>query len=142
RRCGELHRPRRDDPPRHGGRRPTRLRDRDRRHRAGGTRARRGRGGARRSRRRVSCAFDLDHYRELLDAAGGYRWTFFDEEPRAGDLFLRHDVDMSLEAALEMAELEAERGVQGTYFLMTRSGFYTLGTRQGDKTLHTLREEG
>src|SRR5437016_10545892 len=30
----------------------------------------------------MSCAFELEHYRELLDAAraGGYRFAFFDRE--------------------------------------------------------------
>ena len=35
---------------------------------------------------------------------------------------LRHDVDLSLDAALRMAELEAEAGARATYFLMTRVG--------------------
>ena len=75
-----------------------------------------------------ACAFDLTHYRELLDAAraGGYEWASFDRHPRAGDLYLRHDVDLSLEAALEMARIEHELGVRATYFLMTESGFYNL----------------
>jgi hypothetical protein len=92
----------------------------------------------------TSCPFDLDHYRELLDAAaaGGYHWTFFDHEPRPRDLFLRHDVDMSLEAALAFAELEAERDVTATYFLMTRSQFYNLDSRDGERTLARLRELG
>jgi hypothetical protein len=92
----------------------------------------------------VSCAFDLAHYRELLEAAaaGGYRFVLFDHEPRAGDLFLRHDVDMSLDAALTMAELEAERGVAATYFLMTRSDFYNLEGRAGGRALARLRELG
>jgi hypothetical protein len=90
----------------------------------------------------VSCPFDLDHYVELLDAARGYRWAFFDHEPQPGDLFLRHDVDMSLEAALAMAELEAERGVVATYFLMTRSDFYNLDSRGGVAALARLRELG
>jgi hypothetical protein len=92
----------------------------------------------------MSCAFDLAHYRELLDAAeaGGYRWAFFDREPEPGDLFLRHDVDMSLDAALEMAELEAERGAAATYFLMTRSQFYNLDSRDGERALARLRELG
>ena len=70
----------------------------------------------------MSCAFDLAHYRELLDAAnaGGYRFAFFEGEPREGDVILRHDVDLSLDAALRMAELEAEAGAAATYFLMTR----------------------
>jgi hypothetical protein len=92
----------------------------------------------------VTCAFDLDHYRELLDAArqGGYRFAFFDREPQAGDLFLRHDVDMSLDAAVTLAELEAERGVAATYFLMTQSDFYNLDSRLGVAALGRLRELG
>jgi hypothetical protein len=80
----------------------------------------------------MSCAFDLDHYRELLDAAGegGYRFATFDREPQAGDIFLRHDVDLSLEAALSLAELEQERGARATYFLMTESVFYNLDSNQ------------
>ena len=92
----------------------------------------------------MACAFDLDHYRELLDAAeaGGYRWASFDHEPQDGDLFLRHDVDMSLEAAVAMAELEAERGARATYFLMMRSQFYNLDSRDGERALARLRELG
>jgi hypothetical protein len=92
----------------------------------------------------VSCAFDLAHYAELLAAAraGGYRFAFFDREPRSGDVLLRHDVDMSLDAALTMAELEAERGVAATYFLMTGSDFYNLGSRSGVAALARLRELG
>jgi hypothetical protein len=92
----------------------------------------------------LTCGFDLDHYRELLDAAraGGYRFAFFDREPQAGDVLLRHDVDMSLDAALEMAELEAERGVAATYFLMTRGDYYNLDSRGGVAALARLRELG
>jgi hypothetical protein len=92
----------------------------------------------------AACVFDLDHYRELLDAAkaGGYRFASFDREPAAGDLLLRHDVDLSLEAALAMAELEAEAGARATYFLMTRSVFYNLASPEGERALTRLRELG
>jgi hypothetical protein len=92
----------------------------------------------------VSCAFDLGHYRELLDAAtaGGYRFAFFEGEPRDGDLILRHDVDLSLDAALRMAELEAEAGAAATYFLMTRSEFYNLGSPSGEDAIEHLRRLG
>ena len=88
--------------------------------------------------------FDLEHYVELLDAAraGGYRFCFFDREPRAGDLLLRHDVDMSLDAALEMAELEAGKDVAATYFLMRQSDFYNLDTRPGAAAIARLRQLG
>jgi hypothetical protein len=92
----------------------------------------------------VSCGFDLGHYGELLDAAarGGYRYAFFESEPRAADLLLRHDVDLSLPAAVELAELEAERGATATYFLMTESVFYNLESEEGRWTLERLRALG
>lgn len=92
----------------------------------------------------MSCAFDLDHYRELLDAAkaGGYRFAFFDREPEQGDLLLRHDVDLSLAAALRVAELEAEARAPATYFLMTRSVFYNLASPEGGYAVKRLRELG
>ena len=92
----------------------------------------------------MSCAFDLVHYRELLEAAraGGYRFAFFDRDPRPGDLLLRHDVDLSLEAAVQLAELEAEAGAAATYFVMTQSVFYNLASAAGERALARLRELG
>ena len=48
-------------------------------------------------------------------------------------MILRHDVDLSLDAALRMAELEAEAGAAATYFLMTRSEFYNLDSPSGER---------
>lgn len=92
----------------------------------------------------AGCRFDLDHYRELLDAAkaGGYRFAFFDHEPVTGDLLLRHDVDLALDAALTLARLEADAGAHATYFLMTRSVFYNLASPEGERALARLRELG
>ena len=92
----------------------------------------------------MSCAFTLEHYREMLRAArdGGYRFATFDQPPANGDLLLRHDVDLSLEAAVEMAELEAEEDATTTYLLMTRSVFYNLASREGEAALERLRELG
>ena len=92
----------------------------------------------------MSCAFDLEHYGELLDAAraGGYRFAHFDRPPRAGDLQLRHDVDLSLDAALRMAALEAEAAASATYFLMTESVFYNLASSEGVAAIARLRELG
>ena len=92
----------------------------------------------------MTCAFSLDHYRELLAAAraGGYRFAPFEQPPRRGDLLLRHDVDLSLDAALTMAELEAEEGASATYFLMTESVFYNLASKEGVAAIARLRELG
>ena len=92
----------------------------------------------------MSCAFDLAHYRELLAAAraGGYRFAFFDRDPRPGDVLLRHDVDLSLQAAVALAEVEAELEAPATYFLMTESVFYNLASREGERALERLRALG
>lgn len=92
----------------------------------------------------MSCSFDLTHYAEILEAAkkGGYRFTTFDESPEPGHLFLRHDIDLSLDAALRMAELEAEHGVRTTYLLMTESIFYNLASSEGVSAIARLRELG
>jgi hypothetical protein len=92
----------------------------------------------------MKCAFDLAHYGELLEAgkSGGYRFAVFDREPAPGDLLLRHDVDLSLDAALTLAGLEAAAGAQATYFLMTQSVFYNLASPEGEHALDRLRELG
>jgi hypothetical protein len=92
----------------------------------------------------MSCGFDLGHYRELLAAAraGGYRFAGFDREPEPGDLLLRHDVDLSLPAAVELAELEAAEGAWATYFLLRESVFYNLDSEEGRWALERLRALG
>ena len=92
----------------------------------------------------MSCAFELGHYRELLEAAkaGGYRFAAFEHEPEPGDVFLRHDVDLSLDAAVQMAELEAEVGATATYFLMRQSVFYNLESSEGAAAFSRLLDLG
>ena len=92
----------------------------------------------------MSGEFSLEEYRVLLRAAkgAGYRFAFFDAPPAAGDIFVRHDVDLSLHAALAMAEAEAEEGAHSTYLLMTRSTFYNLYSEEGEHALARLRELG
>jgi hypothetical protein len=92
----------------------------------------------------VECDFSLRHYDELLGAAvdGGYRWAHFDHEPQPGDLFLRHDVDLSLGAALQTARLERQQGATATYFLMTESVFYNLASSEGREAVEELRALG
>ncbi len=92
----------------------------------------------------MSCDFSLGHYRELLRAArrGGYRFAGFDAAPEAGTIILRHDVDLSLDGALAVAELEADEGAWSTWFLMTRSVFYNLASSEGEQAIARLRALG
>lgn len=92
----------------------------------------------------MSCEFDLAHYAEILAAAqaGAYRFAHFEGAPADGTVILRHDVDLSLDAALRMAELEHEAGGSATYFLMTESVFYNLDSSEGVAAVARLRELG
>jgi hypothetical protein len=92
----------------------------------------------------VTCGFDLHHYGELLEAAkrGGYRFGVFEGQPEPGVVVLRHDVDLTLAAALDLAEVEARAGVQATYFLMTESVFYNLASAEGRAAVDRLRSLG
>ena len=92
----------------------------------------------------MSCRFDLEHYAEILEAgkSGGYRFEGFGGGPERGTIYLRHDVDLSLDAALRMAELETEHGVSTTYLLMTESVFYNLASSEGIAAISRLRELG
>lgn len=92
----------------------------------------------------MSCSFELDHYAEILAAAkaGGYRFAHFEGAPAEGTVILRHDVDLSLDAALRMAEAESAARASATYFLMTDSVFYNLDSSEGAATIDRLRELG
>ena len=92
----------------------------------------------------MSCGFDLAHYSELIAGAqaGGYRLAHFEGSPADGSVILRHDVDLSLDAALRMAELEHDAGAGATYFLMTESVFYNLDSTEGVAAIARLRELG
>src|SRR4029078_7340117 len=73
---------------------------------------------------------------------GGYRWAGVDAPPAEGSLILRHDVDLSLDGALAVAEGEAEGGAWWTWFLMTRSVFYNLASSEGERAIDRLRALG
>jgi hypothetical protein len=92
----------------------------------------------------VSCGFDLAHYGEIVAAAraGGYRFAHFEGAPAVGTVILRHDVDLSLDAAVRMAEVEHDAGASATYFLMTESVFYNLDSSEGVAAIERIRDLG
>jgi len=71
--------------------------------------------------------FTREAYRTLLQTllARGYRVRRFQEaEPARPDLILRHDIDLSPEAALPIARIEAELGLRAVYFFLLDSPIY------------------
>ena len=87
--------------------------------------------------------FTRDGYRRLLRRFfdSGYRAaTFADVRPECRDLIVRHDVDLSLEAAVGIAELECEIGVSATYFVMVSNAYYNIFSSEGRRLLRRLQE--
>ena len=57
-------------------------------------------------------------------------------------LFLRHDIDYSLEAALILANAEAKKGIFSTYFLILESSFYNPFERNNYKAIRAIQKLG
>jgi len=51
---------------------------------------------------------------------------------------LRHDVDVDVGAALEMAKVEKSLGVSSTYFLMLRPPVYNLMSRHNHQAVKKI----
>jgi hypothetical protein len=87
--------------------------------------------------------YSRDSYRLLLsDAiAEGYRFGLFHETADTGEervLYLRHDVDFSLAMAVELARINAQLGVTGTFFILLRGPAYNAATRRSQERLAEL----
>jgi hypothetical protein len=95
--------------------------------------------------RSMASDFTLAGYRALLNAfteRGYITVRYEDARPDRRDLILRHDIDMSLTAALGMAELEAEMGHSAHYFVLVRSALYNTAAPANRRVLLRLRELG
>ena len=84
-------------------------------------------------------------YAALLDALceRGYEAVSYEAaSPEAKHLVLRHDLDMSLDAALSTAETEAARGTMAHYFVLLRTEMYNPFSEAGLSVLRRIAELG
>jgi len=76
----------------------------------------------------INCNYSLKHYFDVLDSLNNdYKICTVGEYTKIKNkkfVILRHDVDFSLDYALEMAKKEAQKGVRSTYFVLLHSFFY------------------
>jgi hypothetical protein len=93
--------------------------------------------------------FSLEGYSELLSTYkdAGYSFCGFeliDSFLLEGQPFviLRHDIDISLRPALEIARIEWEQGVKATYFVLLRSPFYNLLSHPNTEILQQIQRYG
>ena len=91
--------------------------------------------------------FDFETYWWILTRIGRtHRCVRFSDfaagDPQDPFFILRHDVDYSPDAALRLAEQEAERGVFATYFLLLGTRYYNLASPQHAHVSRRLVELG
>ena len=84
--------------------------------------------------------FSQDHYRALfaqLKRAGYQSVKFEALSSETAEVYIRHDVDYSVEAALEVARWDADLGLSTDFFVMVDTAFYSVGQT---RVRHQLRE--
>jgi len=92
-----------------------------------------------------SLDYRLDSYARLLRSfrAAGYEFGSFEGgRPAAGEILLRHDVDLSLDRALAMAERERDLGVRSTYCVLLSAPAYDLTRPRNVRVLQRIADLG
>jgi len=92
----------------------------------------------------MKCDFSYRHYLEILEGFKklGYKFSFFDEQPEGKVVYLRHDLDTSVEKAVLMADLERSVGAKATYCLRVASPFDNLFSKRNREAVKKLVDRG
>jgi hypothetical protein len=88
--------------------------------------------------------FGKDQYIKILSEikSNNYKYSTNLDQLKDGDCFLRHDIDFSLEFAVEIAEIEESLGVQANYFFMLTSNMYNLLSKDSLVKVQYIRSLG
>ena len=89
--------------------------------------------------------FTYKGYKALVKLAisCGYQLcNYFDYVEKEYPFILRHDIDMSLNKALDLARVENEIGVKSTFFVLLSSGFYNALNSKSIAIMHTIHNLG
>ena len=86
--------------------------------------------------------FTYNNYKGMLEQLQEHHYSFasyhnYHEYDRC--VILRHDIDNSLEAAVDLGEIEASYGVSSTFFVLLRSDFYNVFSSKSYLALKKLQ---
>ena len=98
-----------------------------------------------RPRPEVDGDFTLAGYRALVESLleEGYQLGGISGGPPTGKyLLLRHDIDMSVDSALRIAEVENSMGVASTYFVLVQTEMYNPFSGRSQAAIRRLHELG
>jgi len=93
------------------------------------------------------CDFSYRHFFEVIDSVKEkYYFGTISEFPKLMKtkkfILLRHDVDVSLDYALKMAELEYEHGLKATYFVLLHSDYYNALSKSNQYKIKKISNFG
>ena len=94
----------------------------------------------------ITCNFSLKHYFDVLDSlSDDYKICTVGEYAKIKNkkfIILRHDVDFSLDYALELAKKEAQNGIRSTYFVLLHSFFYNPFDEKNSSNIKKITKLG
>lgn len=92
----------------------------------------------------MRCDFSFNHYKEILELIKqkGYTSTLYEGDFNGKQIIIRHDVDLDLDAALEMSKIEAELGMKAVYFIWIGSPFYNIFENRYKNIVKKISELG
>lgn len=92
-----------------------------------------------------SCDFSLGHYQRIISIIkDNYKIRFFCDKPKnfGNQVYLRHDIDLDIDQAVIMAELETEAKIHATYFIQLTSCFYNPLSLENRKKINHISKLG
>ncbi len=78
----------------------------------------------------------------LLREKGYFFCDYHNYAQRDKSVILRHDIDMDIDMAVQMASLEERAGVRSTYFVLLSSNFYNVFSGRNQRNLGRILEMG
>ena len=95
-----------------------------------------------------NCGFTHSHYKACILYAidSGYKFLRMKDALNESDnekvILMRHDLDMSLPAAFNLAKIEGDLGIKATYFVRLHAKNYNLLSQESYSFAHKIIEMG
>ncbi len=88
--------------------------------------------------------FTYDVYKKILNnlKENNYDFSFFEDESKGKKVYLRHDIDLDIIGALNMAKIEHNMGINSTWFIMPNNRLYNIMNRDIIKILKEITDMG
>ncbi|SOC38417.1 polysaccharide deacetylase family protein [Ureibacillus acetophenoni] len=89
--------------------------------------------------------FTIDAYVKLIELlkSSDYKFCLYDNwDEVEKSVILRHDIDLSLDKAVEIAKVEKELGVKSTYFILLTTNFYNIFSKESYNKIMQIKNLG